>query len=134
MNKSLELEKNKGWREARDLAAAVYRISPTGGLNFDLGLRAALRHFSIAVMSHISLGQKGFDAEFRMVQLYYARSSAAALYTILAVSRKAGTILESDFLELEDRVHRICDQVDGMLREIDPLFSSLEKSDLFLRK
>ncbi len=129
MNKSFELEKNPGWREARNLTLDMYRLSVTGNLNFDLGLRDALRRTAIAVMSHLTLGQNGFNTEFRAVHLYYARASTATLYTLLTISREVGYITEGDFLEFEDRIHRISDHIDVILNEFGPL--SQKKLDFY---
>ncbi|MFO7867585.1 MAG: four helix bundle protein [Candidatus Aminicenantes bacterium] len=127
MNVPMELENNRGWREARDLTAALYRVSVTGNLSSDGGLREALRQSATAVMSHISLGQKGHEPEFCMVQLYYARASAATLFTLLSVSREAGYVSEGNYLDFEDRVHRICDHIDKMLKKFESLLP--EKRD-----
>ena len=129
MNKPMDLEKNPGWREARSLTLAMYRLSVTGNLNFDLGLRDSLRKKAIAIMSHLSLGQNGFNTEFQVVHLYYSRASTATLYTLLMIAREVGYIMEGDFLDFEDRIHRISDHIENRLDE----FGSLppEKLDFY---
>ena len=120
MNKSLELEKNPGWREARDLTLSLYRLSVTGNLNFDLGLRDSLRNAAVTLMSHISLSHHGFDKKFSLIHLCYARAGTASLYALLLVSRDVGYMSEGDFLDFEDRIHRICDQIEGKIKKFGP--------------
>jgi len=119
MSTSMELENNVGWREARDLTISLYRMFNDNKTDCDRGLRDALRESATSVMSHISLGQGEFKPEFRAVHLHYARSASIPLFTLLSVSRDLGFILESDYLELEDRVHRICEQINSMLKKCE---------------
>ena len=52
-------EEIDAWKEARDLARAVYHITSLASFNKDIELRRQMRRASVSVMANIA---EGFDA------------------------------------------------------------------------
>jgi four helix bundle protein len=106
------------WRQARDLATDMYRISM--GKNWIGGelLGNSLRQASLAVMTKIAEGkERGSDPEF-LFELQKAKGQTAAFRSSLIVSREAGFLTEADYLDFHDRANRVAALIGGLINAI----------------
>jgi len=106
------------WKQAKDLAVDMYKLSADDGLNGDSVMCDQLRRSSLAVMNHIADGKnRGSRREFmRMLQI--AKGSAAALQSNLILSRDIGYLGEGDFLDFQDRANRVAALIGGLINAI----------------
>ncbi len=106
------------WRQARDLALEMHRISAQENLNGDIALRDHLRQSSLRVMSCIAEGKsRGNGTEF-IYYLKLAKASAASLHSSLIISRDMGYLGEGDFLDFQDRANRVSALIGGLINAI----------------
>ena len=106
------------WRQAKDLALDVHRLSATGSLNDDEVMSDQLRQSALKIMSRIAEGKaRGSGNEF-IYYLKLAKASAAALQSSLILSREMGYLGEGDFLDFQDRANRVSALVGGLINAI----------------
>jgi len=106
------------WRQARDLALEMHRISAQENLNGDTALSGQLRQSSLKVMSCIAEGKsRGSGTEF-IYYLKLAKASAASLHSSLIISRDMGYLGEGDFLDFQDRANRVSALIGGLINAI----------------
>ncbi|HEU4570138.1 MAG TPA: four helix bundle protein [Gemmatimonadales bacterium] len=84
------------WQKGMALVAEVYRVSNTGGLRRDWGLRNQLSRSSVSVPSNVAEGyERGGRREFAR-GLTFAKGSCGEVRTQLLVAVRAGLLSESD--------------------------------------
>jgi len=76
----------KVWPEAKRLAVAVYRMSSTGPLAKDFGLRDQLRRAAVSVPSNIAEGDERDTDKDSIRCFYIAKGSLAELRTQLEIA------------------------------------------------
>jgi four helix bundle protein len=80
------------WREARRLTQIIYRISASGSLAKDFGLRDQLRRAAASTMANIA---EGFDCDSKLEFARFlgiARRSAVEVQSLLYVAIDAGYV------------------------------------------
>ena len=106
------------WRQAKDLALDLHRLSAKGSLNGDEVMSNQLRQSALRVMSRIAEGKaRGSGSEF-IYYLKLAKASAAGLQSSLILSRDMGYLGEGDFLDFQDRANRVSALVGGLINAI----------------
>ncbi len=106
------------WRQAKDLALDMYRLSVADNMNEDAVMGEQLRQSSLRVMSRIAEGKsRGSGTEF-VSYLMMAKASAAALQSSLILSREIGYLSEGDFLDFQDRANRVAALIGGLINAI----------------
>lgn len=84
------------WQRGMALVAEVYRISNTGGLRRDWGLRNQLSRSSVSVPSNIAEGyERGGRKEFAR-GLTFAKGSCGEVRTQLLAAVQVGLLTQSD--------------------------------------
>ncbi|MBU0675190.1 MAG: four helix bundle protein [Proteobacteria bacterium] len=93
------------WKQARALTNQIYKISTTGGLARDYGLRDQIRRASVSVMSNIAEGfERGGNQEL-MQYLAIAKGSCGEVRCQLYVAQDQEYIERHQATDLIDR-HR----------------------------
>ena len=85
------------WQEARKLVASIYKLTNTGALAKDYGMRDQIQRAAVSAMTNIA---EGFDCESKVEFsrfLGYARRSAAEVQSLLYAAFDVGYINEQDF-------------------------------------
>lgn len=86
------------WQRGMELATEVYRISRSGGLARDWGLRNQLSRSAVSVPSNVAEGyERGGRKEFAR-GLTFAKGSCGEVRTQLLVAQRAG-LLEPSAVE-----------------------------------
>jgi four helix bundle protein len=120
-------EEIEGWKKARELNRAVYRITRGDSFSRDYALRDQIRKASISVMSNIAEGyERDGNAEFRQF-LYIAKESAGEVRAQLYAALDAEYIDQATF----DRVTALAFDTS---RLIMGFIRYLEQSDFSGRK
>ena len=106
------------WRQAKDLALNVHRLSVGEAINGDAMMCDQLRGTALKVMSRIAEGKaRGSGTEF-VAYLKMAKASAAVLQSSLILSRDMGYLGEGDFLDFQDRANRVSALIGGLINAI----------------
>ena len=118
MNEFYNFENLECWKQARDLAVDMYRISGNGNLNSDLMLNQHLRNSALQIMTHIAEGKEQGSAQEFIKCLLAAKAAAAALRSNLSVTRAVGYLDEGDFLDFQDKATRISALIGGLINAL----------------
>jgi four helix bundle protein len=118
MKDNYSFENLECWKQAKDLAVEVHKLSNNGNLNHDYGLQSQLRNSALSVASSIAGGRARGDSGAFVDYLNEAKVYAAALRTQLIISKDIGYLGEGDFLDFEDRINRISAMIGGLIKAI----------------
>jgi four helix bundle protein len=102
------------WQEAKQLAVEIYKLTASGSLSKDFGLKDQMQRAAVSIASNISEGyERKSDAEF-MRFLYISKGSLSELITQLEIAKEVGLIPEESFLSIDDQ----CNKVGAMLTKL----------------
>jgi four helix bundle protein len=90
-------ENIQAWQAARELTQLIYRISASGALANDFGLRDQLRRAAVSTMANIA---EGFDCDSKLEFARFlgiARRSAVEVQSLLYVAIDAGYVNQNVF-------------------------------------
>ena len=86
------------WQRAKDLAVKTYKISMTGGLGRDFGLRDQIRRSAVSIASNLAEGDERETDKESIRFFYIAKGSLAELRTQIQIAYEIG-YLERDSYE-----------------------------------
>jgi four helix bundle protein len=116
MGKIVRFEEIESWQMARQLSAAIYSTTNSGGFSRDFGLRDQIRRAAVSVMSNIAEGfDRGGNKEFIQF-LYIAKGSAAEIQAQLYVALDAGYISPEEFQNLYGQANSTAKLIGGFIR------------------
>jgi len=102
------------WQKARQLAAAIYRVSSSGGFAKDFGLRDQIQRAAVSVLSNIAEGfERGSRSEFHQF-LVISKASAAEVRSQLYVALDVGYLDQSDFDALFAQASEVSKIIGGL--------------------
>ena len=102
------------WQKARQLTAAIYRVTSKGDFSKDFGLRDQIRRASVSVMSNIA---EGFDrvsrGEFHQF-LVIAKASCAEVRSQLYIAQDVGYINQEIFNNVSNNASELSRIIGGL--------------------
>ncbi|HQQ94731.1 MAG TPA: four helix bundle protein [Bacteroidia bacterium] len=99
------------WQKARDLSKKIYKISSTGTLSKDIGLREQARRSSVSIMANIAEGyERKTDKEFVRF-LNISKGSLAELKSHLYLAKEVDYIT----VKLLNELLSECDEISKIL-------------------
>ena len=102
------------WQEAKKLAVEVYKLTASGNLSRDFGLKDQMQRAAVSVACNISEGyERKSNAEFLRF-LYISKGSLSELITQLEIAKDVGFVREEDFHTLDDH----CSKLGAMLTKL----------------
>ncbi|MGB7213196.1 MAG: four helix bundle protein [Gemmatimonadales bacterium] len=100
------------WRRAREMVSELYRMTGSGRLERDWGLRNQMQRTVVSVISNIAEGfERGRRGELRQF-LGIAKGSCGELRSQLYVALDVGYIDEGEFTRMRDRLLEISRLLD----------------------
>jgi len=109
-------EEIEGWKEARELAKAVYTVTSQGSFARDFSLRDQIRRAAVSISSNIAEGfARQTDKEFVQF-LYTARGSAAEVQSQLYVAADLGYLSQEDLHRLYEMADEVSRLISGFIR------------------
>jgi len=104
----------KVWKQSKDLAVNIYRLTEDGAFAKDFGLKDQIRRASVSIPSNIAEGDN-LDTDKQSIRHFYiARGSVAEIRTQLIISMEIGYLKESQYNILEKE----CGQISAMLTSL----------------
>lgn len=102
------------WQKAKDLAVRIYKISMTGVLGQDFGLRDQIRRSAISTASNLAEGdERGTDKE--SIRFFYiAKGSLAELRTQIQIAYEIGYFER----ELYETIEAECNELGRMVGKL----------------
>jgi len=111
-----QFEDIDAWKKARELAQAVYEVTPVGEFARDFGLRDQIRRAAVSVMSNIAEGfERSGDKEFRQF-LSLAKGSAGEVKAQLYVALDARFLSQEQFDQLYSLATETGRLIGGFMR------------------
>jgi four helix bundle protein len=112
------------WRQATQLAVAIYRATLRFPSEERYGLTSQMRRSAISISSNIAEGAgRRATAEFRRFATI-ARGSLHELRSQAHVSRQLGFLGEGDWRELEERMDEISRMLLALIRSLSRTLDS----------
>ena len=108
------------WQEARKLVASIYRLTNTGALAKDFGLRDQIQRAAVSAMTNIA---EGFDCESKVEFsrfLGYARCSAVEVQSLLYAAFDVGYITEQTFKAEYQQAEKAKALIGGLKHSLKP--------------
>lgn len=103
------------WKESRELATEVYRLTMIGAWARDFGLRDQIRRAAVSVPCNIAEGfARESNIEFNRF-LAIARGSAAEVKTQIYIALDLGYIDQQCFDSVYATIERICRMITGLM-------------------
>jgi four helix bundle protein len=113
------------WQKSKDLAVRVYRISNTGSLSKDYGLRDQIRGSAVSIPSNIAEGDER-DTDKDSVRFFYmSKGSLAELRTQLLIAHEIGYLELVLFEDLEKECISIGKMLGKLIKSRTVLAHSL---------
>lgn len=114
MSEGKPFEKLKVWQRARRLAADIYRLTGTGLLSQDFGLRDQMRRAAVSVMANIAEGfERDSYVEFRRY-LSIAKGSCGELRSHLIIAFDVGYVPRAQVLTLCEELIEVSRMLAGL--------------------
>lgn len=108
------------WQEARKLVANTYKITNTGALAKDYGLRDQLQRAAVSAMTNIA---EGFDCESKVEFARFlgiARRSAVEVQSLLYAALDVGYISQEIFTAEYQQAEKVKALIGGLKRSLKP--------------
>lgn len=106
------------WRQAMDLAVAVYRITDTFPKHELYGLSQQMRRAAVSVASNIAEGKgRRHDKEFRQF-LFHARGSLLELETQLTIAMRLEYLTEKQAGEVQQQATQVGRSLTGLVNSL----------------
>lgn len=108
------------WQEARKLVASIYKITNTGALAKDYGLRDQIQRASVSAMTNIA---EGFDCESKVEFARFlgiARRSAVEVQSLLYAALDIGYINQETFNVEYQQAEKTKALIGGLERSLKP--------------
>jgi four helix bundle protein len=116
MAKVEKFEDIQSWQKARTLTKEIYRVTLTGAIAKDFGLRDQIRRAAVSIISNTAEGfERGGDKEFLQF-LAIAKGSAGELRAQLYVALDQTYISENTFVTLSQEATEVSQLISGFMK------------------
>jgi four helix bundle protein len=106
----------KVWKQSKDLAVRIYRLTEEGAFIKDFGLKDQIRRASVSIPSNIAEGDN-LDTDKQSVRHFYiARGSVAELRTQLVIGMEIGYLNENQYNLLEKELAQISAMLTSLIK------------------
>jgi four helix bundle protein len=89
------------WQKAKDLSVTLYKVTGTGALGHDYGLRDQIRRAAVSIASNIAEGDERNTDKESVRFFFIAKGSLAELRTQLHIAYDVGYLAENKFHDLD---------------------------------
>lgn len=104
----------KVWQKSKDFSVYIYRITVSGNLGRDYGLRDQMRRAAVSIPSNIAEGDERETDREAVRYFYIAKGSSAELLTQATIALEIGYLEKEMFAEIEQK----CKEISSMLSNL----------------
>ena len=104
------------WQVSKELAVQIYRVTDTGPLARDFGLRDQIRRAAVSIPSNIAEGDERDTNKDSVRFLYIAKGSLAELRTQLEIARDVGALTSEAYHQLEPKSAEIGRMLGALIK------------------
>ncbi|MCU0462211.1 MAG: four helix bundle protein [Bacteroidales bacterium] len=106
----------KVWKQSKDLAVRIYKLTEEGAFIKDFGLKDQIRRASVSIPSNIAEGDN-LDTDKQSIRHFYiARGSVAELRTQLVIGMEIGYLNENQYNLLEKELAQISAMLTSLIK------------------
>ena len=95
------------WHQAKDLAVCIYKITSSGPISKDFGLRDQMRRASVSVPSNLAEGEESGSVKKSLSYFFIAKGSLAELQTQIIIGFETGYFDNSTTEDIELRINSL---------------------------
>jgi four helix bundle protein len=115
----ITFEQLEAWREAKNLAVAIYKLGQLKPLATDFGLRDQIQRAAVSIMSNIAEGYERLHLPEKRQFYNVARASCGELRSQLHLLRGIKFISDEQFESLTEQANRVGRLTSGLLRSLE---------------
>ena len=117
-NKAKSFEDLEVWREGCDLAVEVYRLTRSGKLNKDFGLRDQMTRAAVSIPSNVAEGKERETVAELTRYLYIAKGSSGELRTQLHIAHRIGYLDNVTSYDLYERTKILSRKLGSFIKSL----------------
>ena len=102
------------WSESKDLAVLIYKMTNSGLISKNFGLREQMRRASVSIPSNIAEGEESGSLKKSINYFYISKGSLAELQTQTIIGSEVGYFGNKELEEVEIRINTL----SGKLRKL----------------
>ncbi|MFH0947470.1 MAG: four helix bundle protein [Elusimicrobiota bacterium] len=106
----------KVWKDAKNLATEIYKLTSNEKFKKDFGLREQIQRSSVSTLSNIAEGYERNNNKEFIKFLVYAKGSAGEVRAQLHLAYSIGYVSESDFKSVYEKVVDISQQLSNFIK------------------
>ncbi len=106
------------WKESTVLTTEIYKMSTSGELSKDFGLRDQIRRAAISIPSNIAEGKERETVAEFIRFLYIAKGSAGELRTQLYIAQQIGYLNDAEYERLEGKTTKISAMLGALFQRM----------------
>jgi four helix bundle protein len=95
------------WNEAKLIAVQIYKMTNTGLISKDFGLRDQMRRSAVSVPSNIAEGEESGSIKKSISYFYISKGSLAELLTQIIIAYEVNYIKENEITELKLKINTL---------------------------
>ena len=103
------------WKEGKNLAVEIYKLTSTGDFNKDYGLKDQIRRATVSISSNIAEGDERKSNKESIRFLYIANGSIAEVITQLYIANEIGYIDKEKFNLVISRLETLSKQIKSLI-------------------
>ena len=104
------------WNDAKNLAVFIYRLTGSGPISKDFGLRDQMRRAAVSVPSNLAEGEESGSTKKSISYFYIAKGSLAELQTQIIIGLETGYFDNSTTEDLEIRINTLSSKLRKLIQ------------------
>ena len=116
-NQRMTYKNLEAWKQARELAIAVYKHSDQEPLRRNWGLCDQMQRAAVSIPSNIAEGDERGSNKDSLRFLYISKGSLGELRTQLDIAEATGRLSKNDYKALESKADYVGRLLSGMIRK-----------------
>jgi len=103
------------WTESKDLAVYIYKITCSGLLSKDFGLRDQMRRASVSVPSNLAEGEESGSLKKGISYFHISKGSLAELQTQIIICSEIDYLNNDELNYLETRINSLSSKLRKLI-------------------
>jgi len=104
------------WTESKDLAVYIYKITCSGLLSKDFGLRNQMRRAAVSVPSNLAEGEESGSLKKGISYFHISKGSLAELQTQVIICSEIDYFNNEELIYLETRINSLSSKLRKLIQ------------------
>ena len=104
------------WKESKDLAVHIYKLTSTGPVSKDYGLRDQMRRAAVSIPSNLAEGEESGSLKKSLSYFYIAKGSLAELQTQIVISNETGYFENPVCEDMEQKIDILSSKIRKLIQ------------------